>query len=76
MAFYSPLQRGGESSPKGCAGVGLSYFPILFYYNQPLQEWHFTPLSNGEGKAALRAARGWGFYSAFTFPAGFSLAAL
>lgn len=25
-------------------------FPILFNYNQPLQEWHFTPLSNGEGE--------------------------
>ena len=36
-------------------------FPILFYYNQPLQEWHFTPLHKGRGKQPLRAARGRGF---------------
>ena len=52
-------------------------FPILFYYNQPLQEWHFTPLSNGEGKASPKGCAGVGLsYSAFTFPAGFSFAAL
>ena len=56
-----PSIRGGESSPKGCAGEGLFFFPIPINYNQPLQEWHFTPLSNGEGKAAQRAARGRGF---------------
>ena len=43
-------------------------FPILFNYNQPLQEWHFTPLSNGEGRAAQRRGGG-----AFPIPPSHSL---
>lgn len=56
---------------------GFSFFPIPINHNQPLYKKSILLPSIRGGESSPKGCAGEGLsYSAFTFPAGFSLAAL